>query len=341
VVFLLPLVDLVFSEHRGRLEDSVPFESMGSLFMNRFLLPSALLSLVLAPSLLASEGNGFDNYLLSSPSIISPSQLYQVKKTRGEATLLLLSGSFETKALGADSKVDVSGTGLGLGLALPLAGGRIVGALDITQVTQKNEGEGGEGDKSSELDLAPAISFSVTPNLSVGVKASIVSGQEKEEATEAEDVGYNYVTVGATFHVNQFEASFAYANENKDEKHPQNNRPSTLNLHGRYRLVPEIAAGVRYEQEKYSSLNNNVEDADSLYLIVEAYLEGVTAEASFGSLSSFGGAKDSDATSLGLIAQFHLSSAVQVGGTLGYLTLNSDTVEYSLVRMGVIGTVHF
>ncbi len=300
-----------------------------------------LLSLALAPQVLASEGSGFDNYLLKSPSIVSPSQLYQVTKTRAEAGLLLLSGSVEFETLAGKQKTDISGTDLRLGVALPVGGELAVVALDLAQTSEEFE-IGGVSLESTELDIAPAASFKLTPNLSLGVKANIVSGEEDSLVDETtEDVGYNYYTLGATFQLNQLEASLSYATENKDEEHDYNNSPATINIHGRYRISPEFALGVRYQQEAYSKLSDEDADSTKFYLIGEAYLESLVLEVYFASVSGFEGAKDVDGTEFGAIGQFHLASNLQIGGLLDNETFSGDGTDGTRTRLGVIGTVLF
>ncbi|RZA10356.1 MAG: hypothetical protein EOP10_34920, partial [Proteobacteria bacterium] len=112
--------------------------------------------LLTGSSVFAQEAaeTGFNNFLLASPSIVSPSQNYQVKQGRFEGML----GLSNTKAEGKNDgpEIEAKETGLALGGFYAL-NPMIVLGIDLRYATGDVEG----ADYNS-TELTPAIAWNVT-----------------------------------------------------------------------------------------------------------------------------------------------------------------------------------
>lgn len=282
-------------------------------------------------------GAAFNNFLLRSPSIISPSQNYQVKKGRFEADLGLLNGSVDPKAAGAD-EVDVKGTELGVAAYYSPSAFYVVGA-DINYETTEADDL-----KSNSTEITPAVTLNFTPMFSLGIAAHLVSGSDDIPGGGDEDTSFNYFTVGGTLHEGPWEGSLVFSSENKDDNKPQNNSAQTFGIHGRYRIVPTMALGLSFIQKDTSSLvaGANAKDETALGLHLESqFTDTFAMEFGFISTANTDGADGDDGSEFLALGQFELSPSLEVGGRLSYLTSSSDAYDAEAFRLGVFLTTYF
>lgn len=286
-------------------------------------------SAVSMPALAQETGAGFENFLLNSPSIVSPSQYYQVTGGRFEALAGLLNGSFDTKPAGTSA--DISGNALGAGYAQALNNQLVLGA-DVNYFSRKLEGSGFEFE-DTETHIKPTVAFALSPIFSLGAAINIVSGSN-DTPTDDESYSYNTFTVGGTLHQDMWEASLALTTKNKDDEKDDANVPQTLSLHGRYKVLPVLALGVRYDQADYPGIERTgetMETETSYGVIVEsAFNEQSRVEVAFMSFANDGGEDGSDATRIFLSGGYDLAPNMELGAQIDMYSGESDTSEISL-----------
>lgn len=295
---------------------------------------------VFTASAVHAEEGAFNNFLLRSPSIISPSQNYQVKAGRFEGYLGALTGTFEPKAAGAKN-VDISGTEIGAAAQYAVSPMAVIG-VDVDYLNTKVDDT-----KANSTEISPAVALTLTPLFSLGLGAHLVSGTVDSGVAGANDenTSFNYFTVGATLHQDLWEATLVYNTKNKDDNKPQNNSPSRFGIHGRYRLMPALALGLSFRQSDTSALapsGANVEDETQLGLHVESqFSEVFSGDFAFLSTSNTDGAKGDDSSELVALLQFKVNPTMEIGGRLSYLTSSSDVADASVIRPGVFLTSYF
>jgi len=286
------------------------------------LLSASAISL---PALAQEEGAGFENFLLSSPSIVSPSQYYQVKGGRFEALAGLLSGTFETKPATTDT--DVSGQTLAAGYAQALSS-QLVLAADV-YFDQSTSDFGGIDIESSETEIAPKVAFSISPIFSLGAAINIFSGEDESITGTSESYSYNTFTVGGTLHQDAWEATLALTTANKDDEKASANSAQSISLHGRYKIMPVLALGVLFEQADYPGIEQTGEalETESTYGVVleSAISDNSRVEVAFKSVANSSGDDGSDATLIFLGGGFNLAPNLELGGQLQFLSGESDT----------------
>lgn len=305
--------------------------------MQKTLRLALLCSGFLLGSNVYSQEAGFNNFLLRSPSIVSPSQNYQVKKGRFEADLGLIAGNYDPKAPGADEE-DTDGFEAGVGVFYSPSAFYVLG-LDIAHASSET------GDLEGEsTEITPAGSFNVTPMLSLGVAAHLVSGNVDVAGGGDEDVDFNYFTVGATLHEGPWEGTLVFSSENEDDDKPQNNSAQAFGIHGRYRFLPTLAAGLSFFQKDTSSLvtGADAEDETAFGLHLESrFTEVLTMEFAFIATADVDGASGDDQSELVALGQYALSPTMEIGGRLSYLTSSGDTADSDAFRPGVFLTTYF
>ncbi|WP_218110193.1 hypothetical protein [Oligoflexus tunisiensis] len=285
-------------------------------------------SAVSIPAFAQEEGAGFENFLLSSPSIVSPSQHYQVTAGRFEALAGLLSGSYEVKPGGTE--IDLEGQSLAA--AYHQALGQMVLGADIHYDTSKQEG-GGFDLEGSETAIRPSLAFAISPIFSLGASINIFSGED-DYPTGSESYNYNTFTVGGTLHQGPWEASLALSTANEDDDKSSANAPQTIIVHGRYKVLPVLALGLRYDQADYPGIEQptqTLETETSYSLILEsAVSDNSRVEVAFRSFSNSSGIDGSDLTQIFLSGGFDLAPNMELGAQLQFVSGESDTSESSI-----------
>ncbi len=278
-----------------------------------------------------AEEQGFDNFLLSSPSIMSPSQYYQVKGGRFEALLATGSSSFESKPSGVTN--DSTNQALEAGYAQGLMNNQLVIGADISFDTLTQD-----DDKDTETTLKPTVAFNVTPLLSLGAALNVVSGKS-EAAGSSESMSYNTFTIGATLHQDAWEGSVAVTTENKDDKKSQNNSPQVLSVHGRYKLMPVLSLGLKLDQTDHGALaaaGQTAETESAYSLILESgFSDEFGIEVAFQSASNVSGIKDTNSTLIFLGGQYKLASNLSIGAQINLITLENDAFDASSNQFAV------
>jgi hypothetical protein len=284
------------------------------------------------PALAQEQGEGFENFLLSSPSIVSPSQYYQVKGGRFEAIAGVKSGTSETKPATTDT--DLSGQILGAGYAQALSSQLVLGA-DVIYNTEKQEA-GGADLEDSKTEIRPTVAFSISPLFSLGASINIVSGDDENLAGDSESLSYNTFTVGGTLHQDLWEASLALTTANEDDDKPAARSPQTIRVHGRYKIMPVLALGVRYDQADYAGVQASgelpeAETESNFGLTLESAIsDNSRVEVAFQSVSNFRGIDGVDLTRIFLSGGFDLASNLELGGQITFDSADADTSKFNL-----------
>lgn len=304
------------------------------------MFPVALVAVgVFSASAVYAEEGAFNNFLLRSPSIISPSQNYQVKQGRFEGYLGAVNGSIDPKLTGT-SKLDVSGTEVGVAALYAVSPMAVIG-VDVDYFNSKVEDF-----KSNSTEISPTVDLTLTPIFSLGLGAHLVSGtQDNAVGSGNTDKSFNYFTVGATLHQDLWEASLVFNSENKDDSKPQNNSAQSFGVHGRYRLNPALALGLSFFQRDTSSLapaTVKAKDDTAFGLHVEsAFSEVLSTEFAFLATSNVDGASGDDSSEFIAMLQYKASPSLEIGGRLSYFTSSGDTADTSIIRPGVFLTSYF
>jgi hypothetical protein len=286
------------------------------------------ISTVSLPALAQSEEAGFENFLLSSPSIVSPSQHYQVKAGRFEALAGLRDGTYESKPNGPE--FDTGGQNLGIGYHQAL--GQLVLGAEILYDTNTQEGNGADLEGNSTAIL-PSVAFAISPIFSLGARINIVSG---EDDTLNGSVSYNYntFTVGGTLHQDAWEATLAFTTANEDDDKESANIPQTITVHGRYKILPVLALGLRYDQADYPGIEqpaNPLETETSYSVILEsAVSDNARVEVAFISTSNTQGADGDDMTEIFLSGGFDLAPNMELGAQIQFASSDSDIDKSNL-----------
>ncbi|HYX35691.1 MAG TPA: hypothetical protein VE954_21555 [Oligoflexus sp.] len=296
-------------------------------------------SAVAMPALAQEQGAAFENFLLSSPSIVSPSQYYQVKGGRFEALAGLVNGTADSKP--ATSEADISGQNLAAGYAQALSSQLVLGA-DVHYVTSELENAGAEF-TGSETEIKPTVAFSLNPMFSLGASINIISGEDEAPAG-SESYSYNTFTVGATVHQDLWEASLALTTSNEDEDKPNANAAQTISLHGRYKIMPVLALGLVFDQADYGGIEGPTQtlETETTYGVIleSAVSDNSRVEVAFLSVGNESGNEDSDATQIFLSGGFDLAPAMELGGQLAFSSGESDTSEYSFNSYALTLSMH-
>lgn len=302
----------------------------------RSLLPILVLTapLATATATFAEEGT-FHNFLIESPSIISPSQYYQVTPDgRAEAFIGVEDGKEDLDEVGIPDQ-DIKTTHIALGLAyVPLSD--LVLNLDLVNI----DSEIGELDVTL-TGVRVSAAYNVVPTLTLGLSANSINGEAKLGSLEA-DIGYTTGTFGLTYHQDGWEGTLALTTENEDKDKTQNNSPQTIGAHGRYTINPGLILGLSFSQADYSALDEEDEDETGFGLHAESRLgEGFALEFAYLSTSNFGGTKNNDASEFVIIAAAEVAPRMEVGGRFAYETESGDDSERASVEPGLFLSAGF
>ena len=313
-----------------------------------FKLVVVLSTALTGTALHAEKAVGFDNFLLKSPSHFSPSQNYQVRpQGRFEGFLGFESGSTEASAASNNKSIDITGNEIAVsGLFAPSE--LLVVGLNIDYITTEFK----DDIKITATDIEPQVSFSLTPMFSLGLGVHIVSGKNesklvvRDEDFTDQTVSFNYITLGATLHQNDWEGTVVFNTENKDDKKTYNNHASSFTLAGRYRVVPPLALGLSYSVSDESSLakeGDTAEDQSRFGLHVDSiFTDSFTMEFAYFSTSAVSGTKGFDSSELIALAKFQISPTLDLGARLAYETQTQKNYgDTSIVRPGVFIRTQF
>lgn len=286
------------------------------------------ISAVSLPAMAQESGAAFENFLLSSPSIVSPSQYYQVKGGRFEAMAGVLNFTSEDKDSGEE--FDSSGQVLGAGYAQALSSQLVLGA-DVRYIGTKTDFQPSDLESSS-TEIRPTVAFSLSPIFSLGASVNILSGKSDSPAGD-DSYSANTFTVGGTLHQDLWEASLALTTANDDEDNFDASSPQTIAVHGRYKLMPVLTLGARFEQADYPGIEPagaTLETETSYAVILEsAVSDNSRVEVAFLSTSNSGGSDGEDDTEIFLSGGFDLQPNLELGGQIRYTTSESDESETS------------
>jgi hypothetical protein len=284
------------------------------------------------PALAQEQGASFENFLLSSPSIVSPSQYYQVKGGRFEALVGLKSGTYESKGAGG-TEFDLNGQALGAGYAQALSSQLVLGA-DVYYNTFKLEVDG-SSQENKATEIRPTVAFSISPLFSLGASININSGED-DNGTDTESFSYNTFKLGGTLHQDLWEASVVYTTANEDDEKFSARSPSELTVHGRYKFMPVLALGFRYDQIDHAGVQASGEapkdETESSFGVVleSAVSDASRVEVAFQSTSNLSGEDGNDATRIFLSGGFDLAANMELGAQIIFDSADSDTDKFSL-----------
>jgi hypothetical protein len=288
-------------------------------------------SAVSLPAMAQEQGASFENFLLSSPSIVSPSQYYQVKGGRFEALVGMRSGTYETKGTGG-VEADLSGQALGAGYAQALSS-QLVLAADVSYNTTKVEVSGTSAE-GNDTEIRPTVAFSISPLFSLGASININSGED-DDGTDTESYSYTTFTLGGTLRQDLWEASVAYTTANEDDEKTSARSASELSLHGRYKIMPVLALGLRYDQIDHAGVQASgetpeAETESSFGVVLESAIsDNSRVEVAFLSTSNLDGEDGNDATRIFLSGGFDLAPNLELGGQIFFDSADSDTDKVS------------
>ena len=297
---------------------------------------------LLSKSAFAEEQN-FENFLLKSHSIVSPSQYYQVKGGRFEGLASSLSGSLKDKGPSVGS-VNLSGYEVAAGVAQGVINNQLVVAAEVD--TNRSSAKFGTAtNRVTTTEIKPAVALSIASMVSVGAAILFVNDEEKLTGADAVTTSFNVFTLGATAHLDAWEASFAVTTENKDDVKTQANSPQTLALHGRYKFNPALTLGGVYSQRDFAHLAppRSTAEAEANYgLVLESALaDHAAVEVAFISTNNRLGLKDDAATTIDLKGFYKVNPSLQVGAWLVNFSSSSDAVELQLNKFGLLASVNF
>lgn len=282
------------------------------------------------PALAQEQGASFENFLLSSPSIVSPSQYYQVKGGRFEALVGVVNGTDTDKD--TDTETDSNGTQLGAGYAQALSSQLVLGA-DVKYVSGKQDGTPDDLEISG-TEIRPSVAFSLSPLFTLGASININTGKI-EQGSASESVSYNTFTLGGTVHQELFEASLAFTTSAEDDEKPWNRSPQTITVHGRYKFMPVLALGLRYQQADWAGVQASDElpedETESSYGVIleSAVSDNSRIEVAFISTSNSVGNDGDDETEIFLSGGFDLAPNMEIGGQIGFNSGDSESTESS------------
>jgi len=302
-------------------------------------LPVTLIAMGLlsGSGLYAAEGT-FNNFLLRSPSIVSPSQNYQVTQGRFEGYIGSVNGSVDPKAANLDD-IDTNGTEIGV------AGHYAVSPMAVIGIDVDYENKKSGEEKSNTTEISPSVAFTLTPIFSLGLAAHLVSGTEDVPTGGDRDTSFNTFSIGATMHQDLWEATLAFNTESKDDNKPQNNSAQSFVLHGRYRVMPAMALGLSVFQRDTSSIAPSLvkaEDETGFGLHLESqFTDMLTGEFAFLSTTDVDGTSGDDQSEFVAMAQYQVNPTMEIGGRLSYLTSSGDSADVTAIRPGIFLTSYF
>lgn len=287
-------------------------------------------SAVSLPAMAQEQGATFENFLLSSPSIVSPSQYYQVTGGRFEALAGVLNGT--TKSKPAGTEFDSTGQLLGAGYAQALSSQLVLGA-DVTYAASKTDF--GTGDiEFNNTTIAPKVAFAISPLFSLGASIDINSGKS-EGGGSSDSFSYNTFKVGGTLHQDLWEATLALQTANKDDEDTNARSPQTITVHGRYKIMPVLTLGALFEQADHAGVQASGElpeaETETSYAVIleSAISDNSRVEVAFRSTANSGGTDGDDATNIFLSGGFDLAPNFELGGQVGFNTSDSESSETS------------
>jgi long-subunit fatty acid transport protein len=234
----------------------------------------------------------------------------------------------EDKATGGES--DSDGQLLGAGYAQALSSQLVLGA-DVRYASAKTDF--GTGDlESTNTEIKPTVAFTLSPIFTLGASINVVSGKADSPAGD-DSFNYNTFTVGGTLHQDLWEATLALTTANEDDEDWNASSPQTISIHGRYKVMPVLTLGARFDQADYHGIEpagTTLETESSWALILEsAVSDNSRVEVAFLSTSNSGGADGDDETEFFLSGGFDLAPNMELGGQIRYLTGESDASETS------------
>ncbi len=286
------------------------------------------LSAVSMPALAQEQEAGFENFLLYSPSIVSPSQHYQVKGGHFEALAGLTNGTIKDKASG--DSWDSKGQVLGAGYAQALSNQLVLGA-DVRYIGSKTTLDNGDYE-NSVTEIRPSVAFGLSPIFSLGAGVNVLSGKS-DSPTGDDSYSANTFIVGGTLHQDMWEASLALTTANDDEDNFAASSPQTITLHGRYKLMPVLALGASFEQADYPGIEpaGSTLETETRYSVIleSAVSDNSRVEIAFLSTSNSDGTDGDDATEIFLGGGFDLAPNFELGAQARLFSTASDDTESS------------
>ncbi|MBC7658965.1 MAG: porin [Chitinophagaceae bacterium] len=282
----------------------------------------------------------FNNLLLLSPQIISPSQTYQVTKAgRFEGYLGLLNGKIKPKGTANGGDTDVTGTDVGIDAYYAVNPMATVGVkLDYANGKASSL-------KNDSTEITPSVAVNLTEIFALGVSAHLVSGSADLPGGRNENTSFNYYTLGATMHQGLWEATLAFSSKNKDDNKPQNSIAQSWGLHGRYKLMPNLALGLSLYQKDNSALSSgtaHAKDETGFGLHLESQFTDVFAgEFAFLSSADVDGASGDNGAEFLALGSWKVTPNMNLGARLSYATTSSNIADTTALRAGVFVSTIF
>ncbi len=272
---------------------------------------------------------GFHNFLSVSPSIVAPSQYYQVKEDiRAEGFLSLVNGTLHYKDQRVSRDVDLAGHEESASGFVNLGGGLLVGVETLFENRDYKDTE-----KHYNTTITPSLTYSILPNLSLGFAEEFSHQVVNAEGGKSSKGQYHSFNFGVTAHEGNWEATAYGETENKDEDTPQNEHPGIYGVHGRYRFAQELVGGLSYQQSTYSDLHDplfDLKDESRIGLHVESVTsESFALEIDYFNFQNQAGVSGQRANLFSLGAQALVSVNIEAGARLDIFSVDSKAIEYT------------
>jgi hypothetical protein len=283
---------------------------------------------VFSSAIAYAETETFENNLTVSRSIVSPSQFYQVKP----GTLLELDGGATNgKVEGASPSQKLKGSDFGFGGFYAQNPSLVYGL-----VLKQSIGDVENGIKTTDFQISPSIAFSPSEFFTLGAQVNVLDSKSQAQgnlknqlsalglSTEDEDKSYTYGTLGFTVHdKNLWEASAYISNRSKDGDGEQ--KPQVIGTLARYRLLESLTLGLSLQHTFY-----NETDTEGTYKNETQYgfhlatpiAHIAQVEFDYLTYEHPSGDPAAHANEYNLLAQFSVSSSINLGFVLNYEQIN-------------------
>ncbi len=320
--------------------------------MKTFTLGTLGMAAVISGPLVAADA-AFQNHL-SSPIMVSPTQINQVEDTK---TDFALGYSLKTDTNKSDGKstenlnssTDVFAGGVFIFKDIGLRTG-----LTASYEAKSEETEDKVALEGSEMTVSPQAAFSAGP-IVIGAAVDVVQVAYKPKESEEMSTDYFRFRPGVAYSNENMEAGIVYTSptrkENPDELKVQ--EPALVTLHGRYGITSDLALGGIVTNKNYKPID---EEAFTDQLLVKGTAEYLApnfkVEGNMGYSSAYYENKEEDLSQdtianfiVGAGGDYALNKTATLGASASY-EFGSDsnkTVEVAKNTIGVAvrGNVKF
>lgn len=304
--------------------------------MRSFLSAAVLVSAVATPAF--AEDGSFHNVLLESPSIVSPSQIYQVQpKGLVEASIGIQDGTIDPKAEGLENEDSKS--------TILAVGGAFVPAEDwVLNLDVRNEENKTGDNKFTGTEFRPTVAYTFNKIVTLGISQNFYQAKFKIPSLEfSKSYSASTTTIGATYHQNDCEATLAFSTKHEDKDGL--NLPQELNAHARHRFNTALALGLSFEQKDYKGIASEGESAKAenrIGIHAETKVaDNFGMEFAFLSTTNVGGEKSNDGSEFVILGAAEIAPRLEVGGRLSYATEAGDTEETTTLKPALFVSAGF